>query len=56
MLNIAVPWPITGHDTAEMVAYYTEQKRKAKIAIGTLNAATGGNAEQTTTEIAKPAP
>ncbi|WP_395022623.1 tyrosine-type recombinase/integrase [Dongia sp.] len=45
---------ITGHDTAEMVAYYTEQKRKAKLAIGALNAATAGTAEQTATEPVKP--
>ncbi|WP_379953506.1 tyrosine-type recombinase/integrase [Dongia sedimenti] len=42
---------ITGHDTKEMVEHYTEQERKAKIAIGVLNAAT---AEQNATEIVKP--
>jgi hypothetical protein len=53
-LNWDVIASITGHDTAEMVAYYTEQKRKAKIAIGTLNAATAGDAGQTAAETVKP--
>ena len=45
---------ITGHDTAEMVAYYTEQKRKAQIAIGTLNVATADSAEQSVIGSVKP--
>ncbi len=42
---------ITGHDTVEMVEHYTEQKRKAQLAIDTLNAAT---AAQKSNEIVKP--
>ena len=45
---------ITGHDTAEMVEHYTEQKRKAQIAIGRLNAATAGATEQNQSESVKP--
>jgi hypothetical protein len=44
---------ITGHDTAAMVEHYTEQKRKAKIAINTLDAAT---AAQNSNESVKPDP
>jgi integrase len=45
---------ITGHDTAEMVEHYTEQQRKAKLAIGALNAATGTATEQNLTATVKP--
>ena len=44
---------ITGHDTAEMVAHYTNQKRKAQLAIAALNAAT---AAQNSNESVKPGP
>jgi integrase len=45
---------ITGHDTAEMEAHYTEQQRKAKLAIDALNAATAGGVEQIQTTSVKP--
>ena len=45
---------ITGHDTAEMVEHYTEQKRKSKIAVAKLNAATASAAEQNQIESVKP--
>jgi len=44
---------ITGHDTAAMVEHYTEQKRKAEMAIDTLNAAT---AAQNSNKSVKPVP
>ena len=44
---------ITGHDTAEMIEHYTEQKCKAKLAIGRLDAATAAAPEQNQTETVK---
>jgi len=45
---------ITGHDTAEMVAHYTEQRRKAKLAIDTLDAATAKKGDPISRTTVKP--
>ena len=45
---------ITGHDTAEIVEFYSERKRKSELAVATLNAATAVDAEQAATESVKP--
>lgn len=47
---------ITGHETAEIVAFYSERKRKSGFAVATLNAATAVGAEQVATESEKPDP